>query len=102
MLDKLTVDHFAPARGQAFKLDAGDGTQHDLELTDASTWDAGAPPTDESGARSAFRLQFRGPIEPILEQRIYHLEHDTVGPIDIFLVPIGQDAAGTSYEAIFA
>jgi hypothetical protein len=40
---------------------------------------------------------FRGPSLPVLPQRIYALEHRTLGRLEIFLVPIG---AG-QYEAIF-
>jgi hypothetical protein len=52
--------------------------------------------------RDPFRLAFLGPIEPVLPQRTYRIEHVTLGALDIFLVPIGRDDEGTSYEAIFA
>lgn len=52
-------------------------------------------------ARAPFRLAFLGPADPILPQRIYRLEHDALGALDIFLVPIARDAGGTTYEAIF-
>jgi hypothetical protein len=52
--------------------------------------------------REPFRLAFLGPTEPVLPQRTYRLEHDVLGTLDIFLVPIARNAAGTTYEAIFA
>ena len=52
--------------------------------------------------RDPFRLEFLGPADPVLPQRTHRLEHDALGTFDIFLVPIGRDARGTSYEAIFA
>ena len=53
-------------------------------------------------AHDHFRLAFLGPADPVLPQRTYRLDHDALGPLDIFLVPIARDAAGTTYEAIFA
>ena len=52
--------------------------------------------------RDPFRLVFLGPADPVLPQRTYRLEHEGLGTLEIFLVPIAQDARGTSYEAIFA
>lgn len=51
--------------------------------------------------RLPFGLVFRGPRDPVLPQRIYRLEHETLGAQEIFLVPIRRDGEGTDYEAIF-
>jgi hypothetical protein len=101
VLDRLTADTFAPAVGEPFALDAGDGGRHELELLESRLHDPGAPAEDASGARAPFSLLFRGPAEPILPQSIYHLEHVSVGAIDIFIVPIAHDDTGTTYEAVF-
>jgi hypothetical protein len=34
-------------------------------------------------------------------QRIYRVEHDAMGPCDLFLVPIGPRDGGMQYQAIF-
>ena len=53
------------------------------------------------GAREdAFRLLFTGPVSPIMPQSIYKLRLGEQVD-EIFIVPIGQDAGGTQYEAIF-
>ncbi len=52
--------------------------------------------------RDPFRLLFRGPGEPVLSQHTHRLGHPALGVLEIFLVPVGRDAQGTSYEAIFA
>jgi hypothetical protein len=101
VLDRLTVDDFAPAMGQAFAIDAGEAGTIELELTEASTREPQAPPVDASGRRSPFHLLFRGPPEPILAQQICRLENAAVGGFEIFLVPIGRDESGTTYEAVF-
>jgi hypothetical protein len=38
----------------------------------------------------------------VLPQQIYSLDHASMGRLSIFLVPIGADAGGTQYEAIFS
>jgi hypothetical protein len=101
MLDKLTVDDFRPVVGQTFALDVdGTGTL-DLELLEARSIEPGAPAVDDSGDRTPFALDLRGPADPILPQRTYRLENEAVGAIEIFIVPVGRTPAGTDYEAIF-
>jgi hypothetical protein len=49
-----------------------------------------------------FALTFTGPPQPLLEQRTYRLEHPVLGPLDIFIVPVGTDESGAlCYEAVF-
>ncbi|HEX8063402.1 MAG TPA: hypothetical protein VF535_09310 [Allosphingosinicella sp.] len=48
----------------------------------------------------AFRLEWRGPGDPILIQAIYRFRRDG-RDFDMFVVPVGRDASGTLYEAIF-
>jgi hypothetical protein len=37
----------------------------------------------------------------VLPQRIYRLEHEQMGPLELFIVPVGPDGDGLGYEAIF-
>lgn len=55
------------------------------------------------GQERPFSLIFTGPLQPILPQSIYPLEHPTLGRQEIFIVPIGADASrsGMRYEAVF-
>ena len=48
-----------------------------------------------------FALLFRGPGDKPLPQRLYPLHHETLGELNIFLVPIGIDEKGRYYEAFF-
>ena len=51
-------------------------------------------------ARTPFSLFFLAPV--LLPQQIHRLTHEGfAGPLDIFLVPIGRDASGFTYEAVF-
>lgn len=61
-------------------------------------------PSTGVGHRAApFSLEFRGPNEPLLEQAIHSLEHDGLGRLELFLVPLGPDPETDRmrYEAIF-
>lgn len=53
--------------------------------------------------REQFTLTFAGGPNPPLRQSILRLEHDTLGGLDLFLVPVGPGADGRQrYEAVFA
>ena len=96
MLDKLTIESFAPHVGTSFWLHSGN-RKIELRLTRAAA-------VMESEAarltRTPFSLFFLAPI--LLPQQIYRLTHDGFAePLDIFLVPIARDAGGFTYEAVF-
>lgn len=97
MLEKLTHESFAAELGSEFRLPiAGRGSLL-LTLAEATALGSARP----GGPRSPFSLVFRGPPAPVLPQRTYRLEHDRLGALEIFIVPIGPDALGMRYEAIF-
>jgi hypothetical protein len=97
-LATVTVDAFASLVGERFVVEIGEDAPVELVLTAAEDSGQVGPP----GARSPFALQFRGPAQPILSQRIHRLTNDAVGQLEVFVVPIGADADGTDYEVIFA
>jgi hypothetical protein len=101
VLERLTAESFAQVVGETFALDAGDAGRLELELLESRLHDPDAPAADASGKRAPFSVLFRGPVEPVLPQRIYHLEHSSVGAIEIFIVPVARDVSGTTYEAVF-
>jgi hypothetical protein len=49
----------------------------------------------------AFSLTFLSPPGPHLPQAIYPLHNPALGPIELFLVPLGPKDGGNSYEAVF-
>jgi hypothetical protein len=93
-LDELTLAIFEPRVGDAFTIGAAAAG---VELVLESATAVGERP----GGRDPFSLVFRGPPRPLLAQAIYRLEHAELGALEIFVVPIGQDADATRYEAIF-
>ncbi len=51
--------------------------------------------------RRPFSIFFRGPKDRNLPQGIYKVEHDKMGTVELFLVPIMPDKNGNLYEAVF-
>lgn len=103
MLEDLTPDSFRPHVGTRFTVDLGpDGPGLELELADVT-------PVPKSGLgtrEEPFSLMFRGPDEPRLLQHVFVLRHESLGELEIFLVPVGPDPADPGsttprYEAIF-
>ena len=90
---EMSLDDFSGSLGEPFEVEAG-GAAFTLTLEKAEE----IPGSQRPGG--GFRLLFLGPREPVLPQAIYNVRRgDTAS--DIFLVPVGQDAAATRYEAIF-
>jgi hypothetical protein len=98
MSDNLTCEAFSPHVGETFRLSVESGDGLDLELVEAEF----CKTQDSTSDRKPFALVFRGPPEPCLQQQIFSLDHDKMGTLDIFLVPIGPDEKGMRYEAVFS
>lgn len=94
-LADLTLAVFQPLVGDAFVLDGGD--RGPLDFTLESARQLGEQP----GGREPFGLLFRGPGRPSLPQATYPLKHARLGAIEIFIVPVAQNATGVLYQAIF-
>lgn len=97
MLENLAYSDFFERVGEEFRVAAGEAAVALVltEVTDLSR------PESPSPRRKPFSLIFRGPRTPALPQRIWPLEHAAFGRLEIFLVPIGPDAEGMRYEAVF-
>ena len=99
MLAHLTVDSFEPHVGTSFWVEFPNGGKVELRLTRvAKVMESEAARLD----RHPFSLFFIGPKSYMLPQHTYHLTHPQMEAMDIFLVPVGQDAQTFEYEAVFA
>jgi len=100
-LEQMGFQYFASLVKTRFRvwIDAHDSI--DLELSEIT------PPRVSStgGARNLtyenFALEFLGPAEPVLTQRIYWFESAPIGRFELFIVPVGRDPSGTRYQATF-
>lgn len=77
--------------------EAGDATALELVKAESLPSLPGAPRSEP------FSLIFRSRQDCPLDQRIYTLEHQQIGRLALFLVPIGpgNDVRDTYYQAIF-
>ncbi|OXM85710.1 DUF6916 family protein [Paenibacillus rigui] len=48
-----------------------------------------------------FSLLLKGPLDPFLPQQMYRLQHEQLGELDLFVVPIGREQDGFKYEIAF-
>lgn len=55
----------------------------------------------ENGPFDSFSIVLRGPAGTYIPQANYCFEHDALGDIELFIVPIRQDQQGLYYEAAF-
>ncbi len=99
MLDKLQSSDFLPSLNTIFRIHL-DGMADPVSLELVRVAEAG--PRSRPEARQSFSLTFLGPVSPqYLIQHIYRLEHDQLGALEIFLVPLGPEQGRMKYEAIF-
>lgn len=109
MLDTLTSTDFMPFLHHIFRLypqlvevqdmreDRGEALECELiEVSDLGRVSDAQVPSDR---RRSFSLIFSGPC--YLPQRIYVLEHETLGFMALFLVPVGLFEGKTHYQAVF-
>jgi hypothetical protein len=90
-LASLTRADFFALRGDRFRIVSGDTGAFEAELVEVTEIPR------EPGGRAPFSLVFQGGPDPPLPQQIYRVEHDALGVLEIFLVPIATDR----YEAVF-
>ena len=93
-LEDVNSDHFDGLTGESFLIEA-EGVDT-VELISVEV-----KPRYEGAKQTPFVLTFHGPADVVLEQSIYTLEHERLGNLEIFLVPVGQTEGEVVYEAVF-
>lgn len=94
MLENLNRQSFSELLHTSFRVLLPDSPPLPMELIEVA--DQASSPQMES-----FFLIFRAPMKPFCRQSIYHIDHDTLGKFELFLVPIGPDETGMRYQVIF-
>ena len=87
-------EHFARSLNTKFQIRLDETTAVDAELTQVS--ELSLSPKQEQ-----FSIVFRAPAEPFLGQGMRTLDHEHIGRLELFLVPISQDEKGICYEVVF-
>lgn len=94
MIEQWTRDVFAQHLHTPFQVHRTTVPPVTVELVQLT--DAPSSPDAES-----FALLFRGPLSAFLGQGMYRFEHEQMGAADLFIVPVGRDQSGYTYEAVF-
>lgn len=94
---RLTFEQFEPEVGSTFTI-SFTNARFELELREAAALKYHDP---KIHARHPFSLLFVCPDERLLQQGVYAIEHERLGMLEIFIVPIKADADGVHYEAVF-
>lgn len=94
MIDQLTRDAFEGLPPESLRVTHGAG---EIALSVVEVRDL----PDRSSRKAPFAVVLQGPRTPLLPQSIHRLHHPRHGSLELFLVPIAQDAAHARYELIF-
>lgn len=94
MPEIFTMEMFEGHQNSKFLMHYGNSQTAELELV--SVKDVGS-----SERQKQFSLKLLGPSEAPISQGIYRVDHDKLGALDLFLVPIARDTSGVTYEAVF-
>lgn len=94
MAATLTHEEFSKHLNTTFRIRLNDATAIDAELIEVSEHLV-------SPRQERFAIVFRISNEQMLTQGLAPIEHDQMGAFQLFIVPIGRDEHGTSYEAVF-
>lgn len=94
MLENLSSKSFADNLHSVFRIVLPEGPSLNLELVEVAE-QRSAPHLEQ------FSVIFRGPLTPLCPQRIYKLEHEKLGAMELFLVPIGPGEEGMLYQSCF-
>lgn len=98
MTDLLQISDFQSQLDQIFSIHLNDVRTMDLQLV--SVTELGT--ASQTGSRNPFSLHFLGPVsQQYLQQHTYSMVNETLGTLDIFIVPLGAEAGRMRYEAIF-
>jgi hypothetical protein len=101
-IEWLTYDDFAGRVSEQFDVSVGEGPSVPMVLVEATTSSVAGGQGPDGQERMQFSLVFRGPAAQALPQSTYPITHAELGELELFLVPLGPDAEGMRYEAVFA
>lgn len=94
MTEQIKKEAFSENLNTKFRVPFGDDKAAELELIEVTE-------IISSPGQEQFSVIFRGPLEYFFPQGIYHIEHEKMGELDIFIVPIAKDQDSFRYEAVF-
>ena len=95
---KISEESFRENLNTKFRVRAEAPRPVELELVEVKGYEHSE---NEQRGMERFSLFFRGPADIYVPQGTYSLEHERMGALDIFVVPVARDASGFLYESVF-
>ena len=92
--DLFAQARFEAAVGTDFEVLTGDGAAVVAMLRLVEVSARASPRSHEQ-----YSALFRGPPAPFLPQATYSMRHPAFDELPLFIVPVGRDDAGVTYEA---
>jgi hypothetical protein len=104
MLAALTYQDFNKYLNTPFGVNVDEKSDFRLELVEVKF----LRKAQMENQRDQFSLLFKGHSQQYLPQKIYQLNHEEMGDLSLFLVPVGKESQSSSsqegaylYEAVF-
>ena len=95
---KMSEESFRESLNTKFRVRAETPRPVELELVEVKSY---LPGENEQRGMERFSLFFRGPADIFVPQGTCTLEHERLGTLEIFLVPVARDERGFLYESVF-
>lgn len=92
---------FAKHVGSVFTVLVDDAEVCALELSAVKAYERGVDVSDASLRIASFSLFFHSHSAFHLPQSSYCMLHPVLDQLEVFIVPLGPDARGMQYEAVF-
>lgn len=87
-------DEFAHQLNTKFRVYFGAEQATEVELTQVTK-------LYQKFRQESFALLFTAPHDVPPFQHLYKIEHDTLGAMELFLVPVAKNEKGLHFEAVF-
>lgn len=87
-------EQFTAHVDSTFRARVADGQAFDFQLFKLES-------TISNNIQEAFSLLFKAPLDTPPFQNIFRLEHESLGEMDLFLVPVKQKEDCYVFEAVF-
>lgn len=94
MSELLTKEAFEENLNTKFIIPFDPSRAAELELVEVVE-------TRSTSRQQQFSVFFLGPLEYRLPQATYRMQHEKMGEIDLFIVPVAREPEGFRYEAVF-
>ncbi|HEU4597531.1 MAG TPA: hypothetical protein VFS10_20550 [Pyrinomonadaceae bacterium] len=98
MAERLSEEDFAKHLHTKFRVRPEGGEPVELELESVAGYQGGA---NEQAGMARFSLFFEGPPDVFVTQGTRTFDHEQLGEVTLFIVPIARTERGFRYESVF-